>query len=51
MLRNCVCLALAQEDGDVNVMRGRFQEMYEHSVPLVKEWPDSLHEFRDELNQ
>ena len=27
------------------------QEMYEHSVPLVKEWPDSLHEFRDELNQ
>ena len=51
MLRNCVCLALAQEDGDVNVICGRFQEMYEHSVPPVKERPDSLHEFRDKLNQ
>ena len=40
---------VVQEDGDVNVMCGKFQERYLHSVPHVSAWEALLNEFGEGL--
>jgi hypothetical protein len=37
--------------GDIVIMAGRFQELFEHSVPPVRDWADLLEKHRSQLAQ
>ena len=41
---------VVQEDGDVNVMCGKFQENYLHSVSHVRTWQALLNQFGNHLD-
>eukprot|EP00434_Breviolum_minutum_P044754 symbB.v1.2.040015.t1/scaffold6938.1/size14429/2 len=41
---------IVQQDGDVNVMCGKFQENFFHAVPHVKTWRVLLDQFKDQLD-
>ena len=44
------CRLIVQQDGDVNVMCGKFQEHFFHAVPHVKTWRVLLEQFKDQLD-